>query len=116
MVLMSKDMAMKTLGLTGIQGQNKGKAKTLNDYSEEEINTAFQTECKNLSKFQLASFGLLQPQIETAANNRGPQPQIERGKDFRWNKNLICFSQDREVRGTSNLSRSLSSSAESDQS
>ena len=68
MVSMSKDMAMKTLGLTGVQGQNKGKAKTLNDYSEEEINKAFQTECKNLSKFQVESFGLLQPQIETAVD------------------------------------------------
>ena len=51
-VAMSKDMAMKTLGLTGLQGQHKGKAKGVNDYSEEEINKAFQTECRNLSKFK----------------------------------------------------------------
>ena len=52
-VAMSKDMAMKTLGLTGLQGQSKGKTKGVNDYSEEEINKAFQKECKNLSKFKL---------------------------------------------------------------
>ena len=49
---MSKDMAMKTLGLTGLQGQSKGKPKGVNDYSEEEINKAFQSECRNLSKFK----------------------------------------------------------------
>ena len=88
MVSMSKDMAMKTLGLTGVQGQNKGKAKTLNDYSEEEINKAFQTECKNLSKFQVESFGLLQPQIETGLPKIElpiPQTLFERKKCFRWN-------------------------------
>ena len=84
MVAMSKDMAMKTLGLTGVQGQNKGKAKTVNDYSEEEINKAFQAECKNLSKFQLESFGLLQPQIETAAKNRTPQTLVCDKKCFRF--------------------------------
>lgn len=82
MVAMSKDMAMKTLGLTGLQGQNKGKAKTVNDYSEEEINKAFQAECKNLSKFQWESFGLLQPQIETVAKNRTPQTLFVRKRCF----------------------------------
>ena len=86
MVAMSKDMAMKTLGLTGVQGQNKGKAKTVNDYSEEEINKAFQAECKNLSKFQLESFGLLQPQIETAAKNRTPQ-----SPNSLWDKEMFLL-------------------------
>ena len=49
---MSKDIAMKTLGLCQVQGQgaNRGKAKTLNDYSEDDILNAFQTECKTLGK------------------------------------------------------------------
>ena len=82
MVAMSKDMAMKTLGLTGLQGQQKGKVKTVNDYSEEEINKAFQAECKNLSKFQWASFGLLQPQSETVAKNRTPPNSVSEEKMF----------------------------------
>ena len=84
LVAMSKDMAMKTLGLglTGLQGQQKGKVKTVNDYSEEEINKAFQAECKNLSKFQWESFGLLQPQIETVAKNRTPPNSLSDEKMF----------------------------------
>ena len=47
---MSKDIAMKTLGLCQVQGQgaNRGKAKTLNDYSEDDILSAFQTESQSL--------------------------------------------------------------------
>ena len=49
---MSRDIAMKTLGLCQVQGQgqNRGKAKTLNDYSEDDILHAFQAECKTLGK------------------------------------------------------------------
>ena len=42
---MSKDMAMKTLGLLTVQGQGQGQPKTLSDYSEDDITQAFQKEC-----------------------------------------------------------------------
>ena len=56
---MSKDIAMKTLGLCQVQGQgaNRGKAKTLNDYSEDDILNAFQTECKTLGRYLLKHIG-----------------------------------------------------------
>ena len=47
---MSKDMAMKTLGLLTVQGQGQGRPKTLSDYSEDDILHAFQKECKTLGK------------------------------------------------------------------
>ena len=50
---MSSDKAMKTLGLqqtVAVQGVTKGNAKTLRDYSEEDITHAFQSECQKLGK------------------------------------------------------------------
>ena len=49
---MSKDMAMKTLGLCQVQGAVKGMPKTLSDYSEDDILHAFQTECQSLGKIK----------------------------------------------------------------
>ena len=46
---MSKDMALKVLGLC--QGKGQKKPKKITDYSEDEILGAFQTECHALRKF-----------------------------------------------------------------
>ena len=53
---MSSDIAMKTLGLkVGAHGDGmkKGKAKTLNDYSEDDILHAFQSESATLGLYGL---------------------------------------------------------------
>ena len=50
---MSKDMAMKTLGLLTVQGQGQGRPKTLSDYSEDDITHAFQKECKSLGNSKI---------------------------------------------------------------
>lgn len=50
-VNMSKDMAMKTLGLSGAQGSKK--PKSIADYSEDEIYQAFQGQFQQLSKYLL---------------------------------------------------------------
>ena len=53
---MSSDIAMKTLGLkVGAHGEGmkKGKAKTLNDYSEDDILHAFQSESATLGLYGL---------------------------------------------------------------
>ena len=48
---MTKDQALKTLGLANTQSKGKfSKPKNVTDYSEQEILTAFQNECKSLSK------------------------------------------------------------------
>lgn len=55
---MSSDIAMKTLGLkVGAHGEGtkKGKAKTLNDYSEDDILHAFQSESATLGLYGLNS-------------------------------------------------------------
>lgn len=49
---MTKDQALKTLGLAHTQTKGKvSKPKTVTDYSEGEILTAFQKECKSLSNY-----------------------------------------------------------------
>ena len=48
---MSKDMALKVLGLG--QGKEQKKPKKITDYSEGEILGAFQQECQTLRKFDL---------------------------------------------------------------
>ena len=55
---MSSDIAMKTLGLkVGAHGEGmkKGKAKTLNYYSEDDILHAFQSESATLGLYGLNS-------------------------------------------------------------
>ena len=103
-VTMSKDMAMKTLGLTGLQGPNKGKAKGVNDYSEEEINKAFQTECRNLSKFKWDHYNVklnLLPKILVLSFRLFRSPK---NVSVATNREMICSSRDREVSPASELS------------
>ena len=47
---MTKEQAMKILGLTHTAGKVT-KPRNITDYSEEEILVAFQAECKSLSRF-----------------------------------------------------------------
>ena len=47
---MTKDQALKTLGLAHTTGGKVKKPKNVADYSEEEITSAFQKESKSLSK------------------------------------------------------------------
>ena len=47
---MTKDQALKTLGLVAPTGGKTNKPKTVADYSEHEITSAFQKESKSLSK------------------------------------------------------------------
>ena len=47
---MTKDQALKTLGLAPTAGGKTNKPKTVADYSEHEITSAFQKESKSLSK------------------------------------------------------------------
>ena len=56
---MTKDQALKTLGLVAPTGGKTNKPKTVADYSEFEITSAFQKESKSLSKKKNHEFFLL---------------------------------------------------------
>ena len=56
---MTKDQALKTLGLVPTTGGKTNKPRAVADYSEHEITSAFQKEVKSLSKKYKACFFVL---------------------------------------------------------
>jgi hypothetical protein len=51
---MSKDAALKVLGLSKDQKTREGIPKKLTDYSEEEVQEAFQANCSRHSEWSVA--------------------------------------------------------------